>query len=525
MTAGPQLPPTPSAGTATTAPPAAHGAPPAERVEVLRLPDALLARLVEKARPLILSGTVQQAKPDGTVPLRTQLGEILLNIGKALPAGRQVTLHIPPPTTGNPAVQLAQRGLPAFLLTPTSVGTGAAAPVSAAPGPPASALPTPRVSPAAPAGQVPTANAQPSVGGAPPATGIRPTVGGTPVNLAAQMLGQRTASAPTPTTASPASGVTGQPATGPAPTAAPPVPGMPGQPATAPAGQPGPAVATGPQGASSAPTPTPIGTATLPTGAERQAGPPTSPAAARLPGQPLPAPLSALPHSGPVAADADVGGRMLRGLTETLQVLAQSNDALAGQVLRALVPQPGSGLTASLLLFLFAVRGGDSRGWLGERASATLDAAGRGDLLGRLAVDFAAMGRGEAAAGEARPITIPFLFGGELHGLRFTILPDAEQDDPSGRRRRGGRRFQIDLELSQLGPVQLEGMMHVKRFDLALRTYRQIPREARAEAVRVFEAACQASGLVGALTFQSGPQFWADLVGRGRLGPRANLSA
>ena len=67
--------------------------------------------------------------------------------------------------------------------------------------------------------------------------------------------------------------------------------------------------------------------------------------------------------------------------------------------------------------------------------------------------------------------------------------------------------------------------MHVKRFDLALRTYRQVPREARAEAVRVFEAACEASGLVGALTLQSGPQFWTDLVGRGRLGPRANLSA
>lgn len=219
---------------------------------------------------------------------------------------------------------------------------------------------------------------------------------------------------------------------------------------------------------------------------------------------------------------------MLRSLTETLQVLAQGNDALAGQVMRALVPQPGSRLTASLLLFFFAVRGGDSRGWLGERASATLDAAGRGDLLGRLTADFAAMGRGDAApglAGEARPVTIPFLFGGELHGLRFSILADPEQDDPAGRRKRRGKRFQIDLELSQLGPVQLEGMMNVKRFDLALRTYRALPREARAEAVKVFEAACQASGLVGSLTLQSGPRFWMDLATQGRLGPRANVSA
>ena len=136
------------------------------------------------------------------------------------------------------------------------------------------------------------------------------------------------------------------------------------------------------------------------------------------------------------------------------------------------------------------------------------------------------MGRGEAATGgDARPTTIPFLFGGELHGLRFSILPDAEQEDPTGRRRRRGKRFQIDLELSRLGPVQLEGMMNVKRFDLALRTYRNLPREARAEAVRVFETACEASGLVGSLTLQSGPQFWVDLVAQGRLGPGASLSA
>ena len=91
MTGGPNLPPAPPVGTATTAPPATHAAAPVERVDVLRLPDQLLARLIDNARPLILSGTALPAKPDGTIPLRTQLGELLLTSARTLHV-----LHVSP---------------------------------------------------------------------------------------------------------------------------------------------------------------------------------------------------------------------------------------------------------------------------------------------------------------------------------------------------------------------------------------------------------------------------------------------
>ena len=144
----------------------------------------------------------------------------------------------------------------------------------------------------------------------------------------------------------------------------------------------------------------------------------------------------------PAYGGVDAGGSghnlndPLPSLRQTLAALAQAQPGLAEQVVRSLIPQPNAALPATLLLFLSALRGGDIRAWLGDRVEKALEVAGRSDLLGRLAGDFAGLSRqgGEPlqAGQDWRSFSLPFLDDGALSAIRIGL----ECGLQCGRRRR-----------------------------------------------------------------------------------------
>ena len=201
-------------------------------------------------------------------------------------------------------------------------------------------------------------------------------------------------------------------------------------------------------------------------------------------------------------------------LSETLTTLGGLEGALAQSLLGTVVPQPNRKLAAALAFFLDAARRGNAREWLGEEAGEALEKGGRRDLLTSLEGEFRALTRDAAQTppGEWHPLPIPFWNGTAFE--RLELLVRAPRDDEDGNAATGGgergHRFILDLDLSRLGALQLDGLVKAKsrRFDLILRSREPLPDPLRAELIDAFSGNLDAVGFAGGLSFQPGGRSW-----------------
>jgi len=188
-------------------------------------------------------------------------------------------------------------------------------------------------------------------------------------------------------------------------------------------------------------------------------------------------------------------------IEETVRVLHEA--APSGVTGATTIPQPGVKLASGLLFFLAALSGGDMSRWLGGQAVQTLKAAGRENLLARLGQDFGQLSRHvESGGADWRLFLIPLLDGSQVQQIRFF--------ERHGSRGRGGdqgegeaTRFVLEIELSRLGDMQIDGLVRDKRFDLMLRTRRPLPDVMRHDIIEIFTDANDAAGYVGTIGFQA----------------------
>ena len=226
---------------------------------------------------------------------------------------------------------------------------------------------------------------------------------------------------------------------------------------------------------------------------------------ARPPGAPPP----------PVGGAATGAGAMLLfqswpALQDALQVLRQVDLPVAREVAEQSLPSATPRLGSTLLFFMAVLNLGDLRGWLGGRAIEKLEQAGRGDLVRRLSADFERVGRlnrdqGDGRQAEWRPLVFPFLDGEVVRALTMFSRQHGqdEGEDPAG----AGTRFVLEIELSRLGPMQFDGLVHDKRFDLIIRTAEALPEAMRATIKEIFTNALGPADLTGTMTFKAETQF------------------
>ena len=169
---------------------------------------------------------------------------------------------------------------------------------------------------------------------------------------------------------------------------------------------------------------------------------------------------------------------------------------------------------AALLLFVAAARGGDVRGWLGDKPMRVLESSGKGDVTGRLTSDFTTLTRqlADAPVGDWRSLSVPIFDRGSWSELQLHIGPPP-QDEAADPARPRGKRFVIDVTLSRLGPLQLDGMLTARHLDLAVRTHDPFSLAERREMSAMFAKTCQGTGLTGSLVFQPGGHNWMRLTG------------
>lgn len=201
-------------------------------------------------------------------------------------------------------------------------------------------------------------------------------------------------------------------------------------------------------------------------------------------------------------------------LDEAVDTLAELNPTMAQQLVNAVLPRADHTLAANLLFFLFALRGGDLRQWLGDAPARALERL-KPALLGRLRDDFSGLARlaEEPPSGDGRVLPIPLVHGAEIEQVRLWLRRRDEEDSDEDDQRSGpGTRFVVDLTLSRLGRLQLDGFVKdgSKRFDLIVRSERKLTAEVANGIREIFEGANEISGVSGGLAFQAAPPGFVD---------------
>jgi len=230
-----------------------------------------------------------------------------------------------------------------------------------------------------------------------------------------------------------------------------------------------------------------------------------------------------LPDSAPEVARAvaSKAGQVILGTRswpeaeEALKTLSDTHPAAAQHLINALIPRPGTSLGSQILFFIAALRGGDIRGWIGDAPIRALQRL-RPELATKLRDNFGTIAKlsDDSSSAEWRAYPVPLLNGAEIDLIRFFVrrIPEDEENDETDEEH--GTRFVVDVELSRLGRLQLDGLIHDKhkRFDLIVRTDERLPANVQNGIREIFSQTSEWTGTEGGVTFQAAPPDFVELV-------------
>jgi len=220
-----------------------------------------------------------------------------------------------------------------------------------------------------------------------------------------------------------------------------------------------------------------------------------------------PAAIKAAVINAPLSGLPEASAPLFAALQEALEAFPADTPQAAA--LARSLPAP-SHMAPAVLFFMAALRTGAVENWLGADTLSALRQAGKKPVADALAGGFekAAAQAKEAPAGDWRALSVPFRAEDQIIPLQFYIRrqEDAEKEEPG--KTGGGRRFILNLNLSRLGALQLDGFIRKKSFDAILRTEEKLPFDMRQELMQRFAKGLEQAGLQGGLGFQAGRQGW-----------------
>lgn len=241
--------------------------------------------------------------------------------------------------------------------------------------------------------------------------------------------------------------------------------------------------------------------------ATRAALPPGTAVVFEITGPPRPPTAAEPPRTSPLLE------RGWPGLDEAMRVLAEADPAAHRHLAMVTLPRADSTLAMSILAFLAALRGGEIAAWMGESPMRTLQRT-RPDLAAKLDGDFQQRSRlaDDPGGGEWRIALIPFGQPPDIQQIRILTRRQArDEDDPQPAN--DSTRFVIDVDLSNVGRMQLDGLVRDKdkRVDLMVRSDRPLPARMRDEIRRIFAEANDIAGIGGTVGFQSTPANFVEI--------------
>jgi len=195
-------------------------------------------------------------------------------------------------------------------------------------------------------------------------------------------------------------------------------------------------------------------------------------------------------------------------LNEALELI-QSSETVTNQQFSTLkAPKLDSQMAANILFFISALKGGDIRNWLGNQAGRRIQ-NNSPELYARLAEEYNQLGQSvrETNTGDWRTTLIPLFNGSEFEFFQMNFRSGS--NDPNKKDDEDFARFIVDLELSQLGRIQLDGLISSKgkQFDLFVRSAIPFTKSMRRDLNKIFSECIEITGLSGNIIMQSALQF------------------
>ncbi|MBF0354607.1 MAG: hypothetical protein HQL43_05160 [Alphaproteobacteria bacterium] len=205
-------------------------------------------------------------------------------------------------------------------------------------------------------------------------------------------------------------------------------------------------------------------------------------------------------------------------LEEAIDLLKFS-DPNGAQRLLAALPSLSPRLAANLAAYMGAVRQGDVKSWLGEQTISSIEKKGGRELIKRMESEFRELAElpkqpRPSPSGSWTSFAVPMMNGQHIEPIHLHVRQAPEEagegQGKGGKAGKGGgTRFVVDLELSRLGSMQIDGLMQggERRIDFIIRTSTPLPSEMRYDLNRIVDNVSNASGLNGSIIFQANARF------------------
>ncbi len=204
-------------------------------------------------------------------------------------------------------------------------------------------------------------------------------------------------------------------------------------------------------------------------------------------------------------------------MSEAYSLIAADNPLIAS-TLAAKTADGGAKMLNSMMFLFTALQGNNRANWLGDKAEGILQDK-KPSLLERIKSDLARFLSPPETSGEWRSMLMPFDFkNGEtsmlalLFGHNSPIDPEEKGKQNQSLDDEDGKldKFVIEVEFTVLGPVQLNGLIREKRFDLMLHSHKELPETLQTDSRSLFESALAANGFSGKIGFIKSDTFPVD---------------
>jgi len=199
------------------------------------------------------------------------------------------------------------------------------------------------------------------------------------------------------------------------------------------------------------------------------------------------------------------------GMQEALKSLPPAS--AAAQVIRNTLPTPSQQLVPTSLFFLAALRSGSISNWLGTATLQALQQSTSKNAVDALSDDFDKMSTQskDVLPGDWRSITIPMRYDQQISQMQFYVRRQNDQEQSDDVKSAGGKpatRFILNLSLTRMGALQLDGFIQKKSFDIILRTEDKLPFDMRQELMKRFAQGLDQVQMQGGISFQTRQQGW-----------------
>ncbi len=170
-------------------------------------------------------------------------------------------------------------------------------------------------------------------------------------------------------------------------------------------------------------------------------------------------------------------------------------------------------IPVGLMLFMAALRGGDFGNWLGENNAKWLENQGQDALVKKADGEFTLLARQftETQPQHWQPLFFPVAVGGELQQARLFVKRDRKESGGKSAKKNDDTRFVVEMELSQLGEMQMDGFVRKSgadvQFDLVIRSLTPLSNEIQQDILQIYNSTGELTGYKGSLAFQMVKDF------------------